>query len=449
MDLLFSVSGLRGVVGDGLDPERLLPYLRAFFQLTGPGRHLIGRDARPHGAMVQRVVSGVLQALGGTVVEAGIVPTPTVLFHVARGSYAGGIVITASHNPLPWNALKFVNGKGRFLSPEEVARLRAMVEAGEGAPWAAWDQVGQAETLSHAWEAHVAAVVEALELPASLRQKAAKIRVAVDCVNGAMSEALPGLLRSLGFEAVPLYCDGSGRFPHDPEPRREHLDLLNRFLQARLADLGFASDPDGDRLVFGLRGHGVFSEEYTLPVAVEAVLRRGDAQGPVVVNYSTSMMVEAVARQYGLEVVRVPVGEIHVTEKLLETGGTIGGEGNGGVIYPRVNATRDGLMAAGFVAQAYLEGWLAPALLQLPVYTLLKTKVPRNRPLDLSRLRAAFPDARVSTEDGVYLRWDQAWVQVRPSNTEPIYRIFVEAPSAEEAEELLKRVQTVLESKPQ
>jgi len=259
-----------------------------------------------------------------------------------------------------------------------------------------------------------------------------------------MSRALPELLRRIGFEVIPLYCDGSGRFPHNPEPRREHLDLLNRLLQARVAHLGFASDPDGDRLVFGLAGHGVFSEEYTVPVAVEAVLRREASAGPVVVNYSTSMMVEAVAQQHGLQVLRVPVGEIHVTERLLHTGGVIGGEGNGGVIYPRINATRDGLVAAALIARAYLEGWLAPFLKALPVYTLLKDRVPRTRPLDLDRLRQAFPEARVSTEDGVYLRFPGAWVQVRPSNTEPIYRLFVEATSPEEARRLLEQVQTLL-----
>ncbi len=448
MDLIFSVSGLRGVVGDGLDPEQLLPYLRAFYRLTGGGRYLVGRDPRPHGGMVYHLVAGILQALGGQVENAGVVPTPTVLFHIARGSYAGGIVITASHNPLPWNALKFVNAQGRFLSPEEVQRLRTLVEQPDPAPWAAWDQVGTETPRPQAWQAHVDTLLAYAGVSDSLREKARQIRVAVDCVNGAMSEALPALLKGLGFEVIPLYCDGSGRFPHNPEPRREHLDLLNRLLQAKLAHLGFASDPDGDRLVFGLAGHGVFSEEYTVPVAVEAVLRRETPQGPVVVNYSTSMMVEAVARQHGVEVVRVPVGEIHVTEKLLATGGQIGGEGNGGVIYPRINATRDGLVAATLVALAYLEGWLVPFLKALPAYTLLKSRVPRTRPLDLGRLQRAFPQAQVSTEDGVYLRFSEAWIQVRPSNTEPLYRIFVEAPSLEEAQKLMDQVQSVLETKP-
>ncbi len=446
MDLIFSVSGLRGVVGDGLDPESVVPYLRAFLRLTGPGRYLVGRDTRPHGSMVHRVVTGVLQALGATVVDAGVVPTPTVLFHVAQGNYAGGIVVTASHNPPPWNALKFVNGNGRFLSPAEVNQLRSLLQRQDLAPWAPWNRVGSVAPLPHAWKPHVDRILRTLNLTPT--EQADEIRVAVDCVNGAMSEALPALLRALGFEVLPLYCDGSGRFPHNPEPRRENLELLNQLLQAKLAHLGFASDPDGDRLVFGLQGHGVFSEEYTLPVAVEAVLRRTGPKGPVVVNYSTSMMVEAVAQAHGLEVVRVPVGEIHVTEKLLETGGIIGGEGNGGVIFPQINATRDGLVAAALVATAYLEGWLIPFLQTLPVYTLLKTRIPRTQELDLSGLQSAFPRARASTEDGVYLRLDRAWVQVRPSNTEPIYRIFVEAPTPEEAQNLLKRVQAVLEPKP-
>ncbi len=439
MSLIFSVSGLRGTLGDGLTPPVILDYIIAYHRVFQPRRVLTGRDPRPHGPWIQQLVNAVFNALGTEVMDAGMVPTPTLLFHVRHGSFDGGIVVTASHNPLEWNALKFVGPKGIFLAPDEIQAMKEALDV-RTIPWAPYDQTEQTRSYPRAVEQHVEAILNTFqEALAPLKEQ--QVRVAVDCVNGAMSYALPLLLERVGVQVLRLHCNGNGRFPHPPEPKPEHLSELDGLLRQGTADLGFATDPDGDRLVFGLKGRGVLSEEYTLPVAMYAVLQQ--ERGPVATNFSTSMMNEWVAQKFGVPLIRTPVGEIHVTQALLEQGGIIGGEGNGGVIYPKLNATRDGLLAAALILTVFAGGELEALLDQLPQYTRIKDRIEGVRTFDPDPLTDRFPDAEVHREDGVYLRWPEQWLHVRPSNTEPILRIYAEGRDPDALRTLVDQVKAL------
>ncbi len=439
MSLIFSVSGLRGTIGDGLTPPVILDHVVAFHEVVCPQRVLTGRDPRPHGLWIQALTNATLNALGTEVMDAGMVPTPTLLFHVRHGRFDGGIVVTASHNPLEWNALKFVGPEGVFLTPSQIQAMKQALEHPKPA-WARYDRTGKTLPFPHAVEQHVDAILKHF---AHLLEplKSQRVRIAVDCVNGAMSKALPYLLERAGAEVIRLYCDGTGQFPHPPEPRPAHLKELDTLLRKGEAVLGFATDPDGDRLVFGTHRHGVLSEEYTLPVAMYAVLQR--EKGPVAANFSTSMKVEWVARQFDVPLTRTPVGEIHVTQALIQNQGIIGGEGNGGVIYPRLNATRDGLIAAALVLSVFAQGELERLVEALPSYPLIKARIKGVRTFDPTPLIQRFPDAEVHRGDGVYLRWPEQWLHVRPSNTEPILRIYAEGPDLKALQNLVEQVQAL------
>ena len=444
--LMVSASGVRGVVGSTLTPPVVLRVGAAHGTFLAPGPVVLGRDTRPSGAWVSRAAAAALLATGHDVVDVGVAPTPTVLFAIRHHRAAGGVAVTASHNPAPWNALKLFGPGGTFLSPAQAEEVARLARSGEAA-WVAHERVGAAREDPQAIARHRAAI---LALPAIDRARIAGrgFRAVVDATNGAGSIATPELLEALGVSVVRLHCEPDGRFPRVPEPLPENLGALGEKVRATGAAIGFAHDPDADRLaIVDERGEPI-GEERTLQIAVDWALAR--RKGPVVTNASTSMGVDLIARRYGAPVFRTRVGEAHVAEVLLRERGVIGGEGNGGVLYPELHATRDGLLAAVLALD-----WLAAdprplsaRLAEFPPLVMVKRTLARQLadPTALTAaLRARFPDGERNVLDGEKYLWEDSWVQVRPSGTEPIIRVMAEAPTRERAETLVARASEAVE----
>lgn len=439
--LMVSASGVRGIVGERLTPEVVLRVTAAHASMLQPGPIVVGRDSRPSGAWVLRAAEAALLAAGRDVIDVGIAPTPTILFAIKHHGAAGGLAITASHNPAPWNALKLFGPGGTFLAPAEAESVARRAREG-GFTWVTHERVGSIEEDQDAIARHRDAI---LALPGFdlARIRARRFRVAVDCVNGAGSIATPALLGALGCEVTAIHCTPDGRFPRTPEPLPEHLGDLGRAVREVGAAIGFANDPDADRLAIVDDEGNPIGEERTLQIAVDWALAR--RPGAVVVNTSTSMGVDAIAKRHGAVVHRSRVGEAHVAEELGRRGGVIGGEGNGGVIYPALHATRDALLAATITLD-----WLAadPRPLSRRVREEMPPLVMVKRKLDLRiqdaaslevSLRDAFPDGERNTLDGEKYLWEDGWVQVRASGTEPIVRILAEAATQERADALAAR----------
>lgn len=449
MPLIRSISGLRGTIGDSLTPEIVIRYAGAFAEYCGAGTVVVGRDGRPSGAWVEELVIGTLRACGITVRVLGLSPTPTVQLATEKSDAVGGISITASHNPSEWNGLKFLDSDGIFLGPDECARFFAMVDAGR-APLASWQSSGGIRLPTDMNEQHVELTLALpfVDLPAL---RARRFKVVVDAVNASGSTIVPLLLERCGCDVVPLFCQGSGIFPHTPEPLPENLTQLADAVRTNGADLGIAVDPDADRLVIiDERGEPI-GEEYTITQAAEYVLawaRRADANADlsVVVNLSTTRAIDDVAARHRARVVRTPVGEINVALEMKRQGSIIGGEGSGGVILSALHYGRDSLAGIIITLMHLLEYGAPMSELRatLPSYQIVKKKATLELGVDArARLEhIATTDAsgaRATTSDGLRLDFERSWVHMRSSNTEPIVRVIAEAPSREEADELAER----------
>ena len=443
--LMVSVSGFRGRVGDPLTPElvtSLAAAFGAFLQSEGRGDTVcVGRDSRTSGPMFLRAVIAGLQSVGTRVVDLGVVPTPTLLMATEHHGAAGGIGITASHNSAEWNALKLVTGEGIFLDAELSARFQDYVR-NEDPPRADWDGLGQIVEDPAAWPRHLTAILDLpeLDLP-GLRARA--FHVALDCVHGAGGLAMPELLGQLGCRVTSIGTDPDGRFPRDPEPTSGNLEELCRLVSESGAEVGLAVDPDVDRLSLVDEGGQPLGEDFTLALAAAAVLCR--TPGAVVTNLSTSRVVEDVATAFGGSLVRTAVGEVNVARRMQAEGAVIGGEGNGGVIHPRLQHTRDALAATALVLQHLLdEGQtLSAVAARWPSYVIVKEKVsfPRGALPDAYRaLTEGFSPAETDASDGLRLAWPdkRAWLHVRPSGTEPVVRLMAEAPEEADARDLVR-----------
>src|SRR5947208_576218 len=449
--LMISVSGVRGLVGTDLTPE-LVARWAAAFGVWGKGnggrgkrktRIVLGRDARTSGPMFAAAAAAGLLSVGCDVIDVGLVATPTVQLAVEHHRAAGGIILTASHNPIEWNALKFVGPDGIFLDSVAGTRVRELA-AGDSLPRATYDAIGRVAADADAISRHLAAVLalRGVNVRAIRRRR---FRVALDTVRGAGGAVMPELFERLGCRVSAINLETDGLFPRPPEPVPENLKALAALVRRSKADIGIAVDPDVDRLaVVDEKGRPI-GEDYTLAFAVRAV--RPSGRQTVVCNLSTSLVVEDAAREFGARVVRAPVGEAHVARKIIELKAVIGGEGNGGVMYPALHVGRDAPVAAALVLSllARERATVSELVARAPRYTIVKAKLElgaRSREpgkLDqvYAELRRRFPDAAADMQDGLRLAWPDRWLHVRPSGTEPIIRLIAEAPASADAERLI------------
>jgi phosphomannomutase len=448
--LMLSVSGVRGRVGEGLTPEVLAAYAAAFGGWAlgnGTSRQIVvGRDSRVSGPMFHAATVAALQSVGANVIDVGLAPTPTIQMAVEHHHAAGGLAITASHNPIEWNALKFIAPSGLFLDGAESAAMRKIAD-GE-IPRATWDKLGTITVDREAIERHLNAVL-GLEMVHIDQIRARKFKVALDCVRGAGGAILPQLLNLLGCTVTAINLETDGKFPRAPEPVAANLGELEALVKKVGADVGFATDPDVDRLALVSDAGRAIGEDWTLALAAKLVLR--SRKGPLVVNLSTSRIMDDVAREAHATVVRAPVGEVNVAVKMRQERAAIGGEGNGGVILTELHLGRDAPVAVALILQLLAEDKqpLSKIVGAYPTYAIVKDRLDRPKaPLDAvyAALKAAFKDAEVDTQDGLRLSWSDRWVHVRPSGTEPIVRVIAEAPTAGAANDLVAKCRIPLDA---
>lgn len=438
--LMISISGIRGIVGDGLDPEVIVRSTAAFADFCGKGKIVVGSDGRISGEMVRNLVNGTLIAKGNDVIDIGICPTPTVLFSVKHLNAAGGIQISASHNPNEWNALKLLNSNGEFLSPEEnIKFLQMMDDATRN--FAAWNNIGKLTDYKKGLDNHINAVLNMKYIDVE-KIKGRKFRVLLDCVNGAGAYSMPKLLKKLGCKVIELNCEKNGVFPRLPEPIPENLTETFEAVKKHKADIGIVVDPDVDRLVLITEEGEPFGEENTITQAVKYYLSK--KKGNVVVNLSTTRAVDDVAIEHGCEVFRAPVGEANVVKKMKEVEAVIGGEGSGGVIVPNVNFGRDALVGTVITLQLLAKARCKMSTLKknLPEYHIVKKKIEiADADPDelLKKLVEKYKSEKINLEDGLRIDFQDHWVHLRKSNTEPIIRCIVEAKTKEEAEKFAEK----------
>jgi len=448
--LMVSVSGIRGRVGEALTPEVVARYAAGFGAWASrPGasrRVVVGRDSRVSGPMFHRAVLSALQSVGCDVIDVGLTTTPTCQLAVEHHHAAGGLMISASHNPIEWNALKFIGPTGLFLENSEGVEMRGLVES--GIPRARWDQLGQIELDESAVQRHIDRVLSIPYLDVEgIRRR--RFNVALDCVRGAGAIIMPLLLDRLGCRLTAINLETDGLFPRSPEPVPENLGDLEQLVLRSGAAIGFAVDPDVDRLALVSDAGKAIGEDFTLALASRVVLRH--KRGPVVTNLSTSRIVEDVAGAAGVPVIRAPVGEVNVAVRMRDEHSPVGGEGNGGVILSEVHLGRDAPVGAALLLQLLHEDdrSLSQIVSDLPRYSIVKDKLDRpDASLDTvyDALRLAFTGAAVDTQDGLRLSWPDRWVHVRPSGTEPIVRVIAEAPTNREALDLVRRSRIPLDA---
>lgn len=448
--LMVSVSGVRGRVGEALTPEVVSRFAAAFGAWAlSSGKSsavVVGRDSRVSGPMFHRVVLASLQSVGARAIDIGMTTTPSCQLAVEHHHAAGGIMISASHNPVEWNALKMIASTGLFLSADEGAAMRAIME--RGTPHATWDKLGTVAADEAAIVRHVDRVL-ALPFIDVEKIRRRKLRVALDCCRGAGAVVMPQLLERLGCTVTAINLEPDGRFPRPPEPIPENLHELERLVRDSGSEIGLAVDPDVDRLALVSEQGRAIGEDYTLALAAKLVLRH--RKGPVVINLSTSRVVDDVAGAAGAPVIRAPVGEVHVALRMQREHAAIGGEGNGGVILPELHLGRDAPLGTAIVLQLLAdEGRTLSAIVgDHPSYVIVKDKLDRPKAsLDevYRALRQAFPDAEADVQDGLRLAWPDRWVHVRPSGTEPIVRVIAEAPTGTAARELVARSRVPLDA---
>ncbi len=442
---ILSISGLRGVIGDGLDPLYLTRFAAALGTMYEGGTVVVSRDGRATGEMVRLAVVSSLIATGCRVVDAGIATTPTCGVLVNHLGARGGLQITASHNPVQWNGLKPFSSDGSVFNRQLGETLIGLIES-QKFSFKSWDGLGSVEVLSDPAGPHIERVLRLVN-PDAIRSR--KFKVVLDCNHGSGAVSTPRLLEQLGCEVIVLGGTADGQFEHTPEPIAENLTGLCDAVREHGADAGFAQDPDADRLaIVGNTGRYI-GEELTLALAADHVLAK--TPGVFVVNGSTSRINADIAAKHGCEFIRSWVGEANVTAMMKEKNAILGGEGNGGVIEPKVGYVRDSFVSMAYVLDGLAGGdrTLAEWADSLPAYTIVKDKLtcPREK-VDVAceALRSAFADATPTEGDGLRLDWDNRWVQVRASNTEPIIRIIAEAPDESLANGLCREAVEIVKS---
>lgn len=452
MTLIKSISGIRGTIGgpqgENLTPIDVVKFTTAYTRLIAernPGKRIrivVGRDARLSGELVRNLVVGTLLASGADVIDVGLCTTPGTEMAVITKQADGGIIITASHNPRQWNALKLLNSAGEFLSDKEGKRVLEMAEE-LAYNYPAIDHIGKMEESSDFNKEHIRQVLtlKGVDVEAV---KARKFRVVVDAVNSVGGVVIPALLRELGCEVVELNCDPTGEFAHNPEPLAENLTEICAAVVKEKADLGVVVDPDVDRLAFIMENGVMFGEEYTL-VAVSKYILSQFGAGATVSNLSSSRALRDVTEALGGSYTAAAVGEVNVTTKMKEVGAVIGGEGNGGVIYPELHYGRDALVGVALFLTyfARLNKTMTELRAELPAYFASKNKIELTPAIDVDKvlveMKERYSSENVTDIDGVKIDFKENWVHLRKSNTEPIIRIYTEAKSQAEADQLAER----------
>lgn len=439
--LMTSVSGVRGVVGDTLTPETVIKYVQAFAEPRAGHTVVVGGDPRVSQNFLRPLVKAVLLATGCNVVDIGVTPTPTVQIATEHLKAAGGIAITASHNPIQWNGLKFIGADGLFLPEKEVQELYRRAEHPERA-YASWKELGREESYPSAIEDHLQKIYELSYIDAELiRSK--RFKVVLDCVNGAGGLIVPQMLEYFGCEIIGLNLEPTGMFAHTPEPVPQNLGELMEAVKAHKADIGFAVDPDADRCAIIGNDGNPLGEEYTLALAVKFILSK--KLGPVVTNLSTSRAIDDIVQYYNCLLYKTKVGEINVADKMREVQAVIGGEGNGGVILPEVHLGRDAPVAVALTLQHLAEWGKSVAELKqtLPQYYIVKDKAPLgevNPEQVMEHFAQKFSQERLDFTDGLRIDRPDSWIHLRKSNTEPIMRIIVEARTPDIAWRIVQEV---------
>jgi phosphomannomutase len=438
---MISVSGVRGIVGDGLTPAVVIDFAQAFGAYLGGGKVVVGRDSRVSGEMCKQAVVAGLMSVGCDIIDIGVCPTPTTQLAVEKLKASGGIMITASHNPIMWNGLKLIGADGLFLDAEQGERV-VKISQDKSYRFANWEKLGVMVSYSKAIKEHIEAILNLkyIDVAAIKRQQ---FKVVLDCVCGAGSNLAPALLADFGCQTVQINCEPTGLFPRNPEPVPENLAQLCEAVKREGADIGIAVDPDSDRLALVSEKGEPLGEERTLAIAVKHILSR--KRGPVVINASTSLVTEKVAHAAGVEVIRTKVGEIHVAKKMREVGAVIGGEGNGGVILPDVHLGRDAPVGIALVLQQLVEfgGTLSALDDGLPHYVIVKTKIElgdMQPTAALEKIQQVYKSEQLDFTDGIKIVRPNSWVHIRASNTEPIIRVIAEAPTENEANRLCEDV---------
>ena len=445
--LVVSISGIRGIFGRGLNPDIIVKYASAYGDWILRSGHaskcvVVGRDARVTGSICAELVMGTLQSQGISVIDAGLATTPTVEMAVMKENASGGIVLSASHNPAEWNALKLLNSKGEFLSPMEAAWLIEHAET-DGRNWVDYSKKG-ARSETNYLSYHIDQVLSLPEIQVD-KIKDRTFKVVVDAVNSVGGIAIPALLKRLGLQdeqIVKLHCEPTGLFAHPAEPLPENLTEICALVQEKQADLGIVVDPDADRLALIADGGVYVSEELTQVLAADFWWQYHS--GPFATNLSSSRAIELVAAKHGQTVYRSAVGEINVVEKMKEHGAVIGGEGNGGVILPDLHYGRDALIGVALILQQLAQSGktLSQLVSEMPSLSIakMKTDIGDLNPDELlARIADSYKDEKISTIDGVKIDFEEGWVHMRKSNTEPIIRVYAEAPTQDAAYGLGRR----------
>lgn len=448
MALIKSISGIRGTIGgkvdENLTPLDVVKFTSAFGTWLQNNKNkkdltlVVGRDARISGSMVNSLVTATLQGLGIHVVDLGLSTTPTVEVMVPELNADGGIILTASHNPKQWNALKLLNEKGEFITGENGTEVLALAES-QDFDYAEVDDLGKYETRNDGFDIHIQKILD-LPMVDAEAIEAKKFKVVVDAVNSTGGIAIPQLLEELGCEVVKLYCEPNGHFPHNPEPLKEHLGDICELMKTEKADVGIVVDPDVDRLALVDENGELFGEEYTLVAVADYLLRH--QKGAAISNLSSSRALKDVAKKLGSEYFASAVGEVNVVTLMKEKNAVIGGEGNGGIIYPELHYGRDSLVGVAlFLTHLAKENKTVSELrATYPSYFMGKKKIELTPDIDvdslLTKMEKEYQTEDISTIDGVKIDFENNWVHLRKSNTEPIIRIYTEAFSQEEADQL-------------
>ncbi len=449
--MIKSISGIRGTIGgaagDNLTPQDIVECTAAYgswlMETSGAAKVVIGRDARISGEIVNNLVVSTLRSLGLHVIDLGLSTTPTVEMAVTSEKAGGGIILTASHNPKQWNALKLLNQKGEFISGADGEAILARIEAGN-INYATIDNLGSYTVLDNYMQQHIDAIFK-LPLAQAAQIKEQKYKVVVDCVNSTGAISVVPMLEQLGCEVVAINDDLSGQFAHNPEPLPENLSELASAVLFHRADMGIAVDPDVDRLALVCEDGEMFGEEYTLVAVADYILQKNN--GPTVSNLSSTRALKDVTHQHGNQYHSSAVGEVNVVEKMKEVGAVIGGEGNGGIIYPELHYGRDALVGIVLLL-SYLAEFKKPLSFlrrKYPNYSISKNKIQLTPEIDLDQLFAGLEEKykgeHLNTIDGLKIEFESDWIHLRRSNTEPIIRVYTESTSEVIANNLASKIQ--------